>query len=48
MVVLLVAAFDAGEIDIYLQNMHFYGLCTKIGHQAEFNVMITTFENICV
>ena len=39
---------DAGEIYIYLQNEHFSRFCTKIGHKKYFNVMITTFENICV
>ena len=39
---------DAGEIDIYLQNVHFSGFCTKIGYKTESNVMITKFENKCV
>ena len=39
---------DAGEIDIYLQNVHFPGFFTVIGHKTWFNVMITTFENRCV
>ena len=36
---------DAGEIDIYLKNLHFSGLCTKIGHKTQFNFMITTLKN---
>ena len=39
---------DAGELHIHLQNEHFYGFCTKIGYKTYFNVMITTFKNICV
>ena len=39
---------DAREIYINLQNEHFSKFCTKVGYKKYFNVMIKTFENICV